>query len=236
MSSRRSLRDEAGLTLVELMVSISIGVVVLLGVFAMIDTTSRGSARINDRVAANQVARPALQRIMDRLHSGCVAPGVSPVLAGSDDDSLALVHHSGSEVNPTPVEVVVALDANRLTETSYPVSGGAAPDWTFATTPSSTYEILDRVSLAALGDPPTPVPVFQYYAYVDGVIPGTRLATPLSEEDAAQAVQVTVAFAVSPASTAVTPDPDAAQELTDSAILRFTPPSEDTTEANLPCE
>lgn len=237
MSRRVDPSDESGFSFPELTVGIAVGLVILFGAFAMIDASTRGSSRVTDRVVANQAARPAMLRILDRLHSGCVAPGTAPVLPGSSGDSISFVHQTGSGVNPTPTKKVIALSGGALTERTYPVTGGVAPDWTFSTTASSTQTILGKgVSHARLGEPPVEVPLFQYYEYVDGQIPGNSMSAPLDDVEASRAVQVTVSFAVSADPTSSVDDDYAASQLTDSAILRLTPPSNDTTEVNLPCE
>ena len=84
--------------------------------------------------------------LMDQLHSACVAPGVAPVLAGSTESSLSFLSRRGSAVSPTPDKRVVTPQRRAPSrESIYPATGGAAPSWTFAGTPSSTRELLTGV-------------------------------------------------------------------------------------------
>ena len=150
------MRDERGFTLVELLVSMMISVVVLLAIMAVVDVTTRGSARVASRVDADQRARVTLQRLFDELHSTCVAPNVLPVVASSngyqsDDNNLIFLEQSGSSVSPTPDEHVVTLANGTLTERIFPATGGTAPTWTFASTPSSTTQLLTGVGPASSG-------------------------------------------------------------------------------------
>lgn len=228
------MSTDRGFTLVELMVGMAIGLVVISAMLALIQVTTKDQARVTSRVAANQRARPVMTRVIDALHSGCVAPGVAPVLAGSTGSELRLVSESGSEVSPTPDKHVVTWTGSALTESIYPATGGAPPTWTFSGTASLTRELLSDVGQGAVGDPPSSVPVFQYFSYLGGEVSPTPLPTPLTAEHAAQTVRVTVSFATAPTSTPA-PDPEAPITLSDSATLRLEPASEDTSEVNLPC-
>jgi hypothetical protein len=170
-----------------------------------------------------------VQRIMDELHSTCVSPGVAPILAGSTGEAITFIHGTGSAVSPTPVKRTIALSGGILTDTTYAATGGDAPDWTFSTTPSSTYRLLERVS--TIGS----TPIFSYFAYENGQISASPLTTPLSATDAARAVKVDVSLAVSPSDSATSDEVGTPVELTNSALVRFSPSNEDTDQAGLPC-
>ena len=174
--------------------------------------------------------------MMDALHSGCVSQGVAPVLAGSGDSSMSFLSKSGSAVSPTPDKHVVTLSGGTLSESIYPATGGAAPNWTFGATPSSTRAAPDRRERRLRRQTrPSSVPLFRYYAYAGGEISATPLPTPLSAEDAATTVQVTVAFASSARQRRGVRRPRTPITLSDSATLRLEPASEDSSEVNLPC-
>jgi Tfp pilus assembly protein PilW len=229
MSGPSPIQDQRGVTMVEMLVGMLIGIIVLGGVVALVTTTARSSGRVSERVAVDQVARPMMLRIMDELHSTCISPGIAPILAGSTDSSISFIHQTGSAVSPVPVKRTIALSSGKLTDTVYSSTGGSAGTWTFSTTPSSTYRLLDRVAI--IGS----TPIFSYYAYVSGVISTTPLATPLSAADSARTVQVNVSFQVSPAASATSTETGTPVQLTNSALLRFSPSNEDTAQAGLPC-
>ncbi len=234
MSRERSIASERGITMVEMMVSVALGMIVILGIFALTEVAIRSSARTAARVDADQRARPVLQRLVDELHSTCIGPEAGPILAGSDENEIIFLHQTGSAVGPTPDRRVVTLTGSTLSESVYPSTGGEAPNWTFSPTPSSTRQLLTDVGPAALGDPPVLVPTFQYYAYDGGAVDPEPLDVPLTAERAPLTVQVTVAFSVAPRSTPV-PDDLAAVSVADSILVRFSPASEDPTKVNGPC-
>ncbi len=223
--------DERGITLVELLVGMVIGIAVLGAVVTLVTVTARSSGRITERVAADQTARPMVQRVMDALHSACIAPGLAPIRAGSDDNAITFIHGTGSAVAPTPAKRTIAWDpaTTNLTDTTYAVTGGVAPDWTFASTGTS-YRVLTRV-----GQVNASTPIFRYYAYANGSVPGTPLPVPLSAADAARAVQVTMSLSVSPANSGTSSESGAPVQITNNAFMRFSPSNEDTTQAGLPC-
>ncbi len=199
--------------------------IVILAILALIDVATRSSARIATRVEANQRARPVMQRLLDELHSTCIGPDVVPVVAGSTQTrDLIFLQQTGSAVSPTPDEHVVSLATGTLTEWVYPATGGTAPNWTFAATPSSTTRAAHRRrARRRCGEPAldrAPVPVLRLRR-------GRQLDRPrcrrrLSASDAARTVQVTVSFSVSPRSNPVN-DPHAAVSVSDSVVLRLSP-------------
>jgi type II secretory pathway pseudopilin PulG len=233
------MRGERGFTMVELLVATAASIVVLFGILALVDVTTRGSARVAARVEANQRARVTLQRLLDQLHTTCVAPNVLPVVAASngftsDDNTLIFLRQTGSAVSPTPDQYVVELENGTLTQRVYPATGGTAPSWTFSATPQSTTQLATDVGPARVGGGSATVPLFQYFAYQGAQLSTTPLPTPLSASDAARTVAVTVSFSLAPASNPAR-DQNAAVSVSDSVVLRLSPASEAATEVNPPC-
>jgi type II secretory pathway pseudopilin PulG len=234
------MRGERGFTLVELLVSTAMGIVVLVAIFTLVDVTTRGNARVISRVAADQIARPVMQRLVDELHSTCVAPNVLPIIASGNgyqtgDNTVIFLEQTGSPVSPTPDEHVVTLSGGTLTERVYPATGGSAPTWTFSGTPSSTRQLVTGVSAASVSG--STVPLFQYFAYAGAQLSPTPLPTPsgaLSAADAARTVAVTISFSVAPSSNGAR-DQSASVSVSDSVVMRLSPASEAATEVNPPC-
>lgn len=226
---RRRLRQEDGVTLMELLVGASIGVILSLALFAFLDTTSRSSEQTAARIDAAKLGRPAMATIVDRLHSTCVAPDVAPIRPGSTATRLDFVHQTGSAVTLTPMLRRIAWTRTqgtegRLTESIYPVVGGTAPDWTFASTPTQTRTMLEPVTEGT---------IFRYYVYgTNGSLTALPTNTALTTDDAAKVAQVSVSFEVP---SRVGEDEDGGTTFTDSALLRFTPPAADSGTENLPC-
>ena len=219
------MRDERGMTVAELVMGIPVFLIVFSVILMMTEVATHNQDRVAKRVAVNQSARPELSRLMDQLHSACVAPGVAPVLEGSTATELRFISKPGSAVSPVPDKRVVTLSGGTLNESVYPATGGSAPEWDYAGTPTSTRQLLTGVTAT---DPP----LFRYYEYSGGEVSTTPLQTPLSAEDAATTVQVSIYFTYS---TGAGTDPNAPITLSDAATLRLEPASEDTSEVNLPC-
>jgi hypothetical protein len=228
------MRSERGMTLVELLMAIPATIILLSVTLMLFEVTLRGQERVSARVVENQRGRPVMNNIMADLHSACVAPGIAPILEGSDGNNLIFISKSGSAVSPVPDKHVVTFSGGTLSESVYPAISGTAPDWEYSVTPSSTRQLLTGVSNATLGSPPVPVPVFQYFAYVGAQIPATGLTTPLGEDDAAKTVKVFISFDVAPESTPV-PQTGLPIGLSNSVVLRLEPASEDSSQVNLPC-
>ena len=232
----RSLKSERGVSIAELLIGMFTFLVVFTAILTMVQAAMHNQDRVAKRVYANQRARPVLTKLIDNLHSACVAPGIAPILEGSDGSSIRFLSLFGSSVSPTPDKRIVALSGSTLTEYLYRSTGGAPPDWDYPdpANPDATRQLLTGVGPGLVGDPPVSVPLFRYYAYVGGVVSPTPLAVPLTEANAAKTVQVDIAFSSSPGST-VTPEVSDRITLTDSTTLRLEPASEDSAEVNLPC-
>lgn len=228
------IRDESGFTLLELMAAAAIGLIVMMGAYAILDTSQRETTRIAERMNANQRARPALQSIMDQIRSSCVSSGVTPIKPGSTQSAVTFVHYTGPGVDPVPARVTISYENGKLIRRTYPANGGDAPNWTFSATPSTSVEIINGVKPATLGNPPSSTPFFRYFAHVNGVLSETPLPVPLSAADANRTTQVAVAFAVEPGTNS-TRDEKASLSVSNKATLLFTPASDDPTEAVRPC-
>jgi hypothetical protein len=189
---KRLRRDERGTTLAELLVGLGIGMVVMLGLTTLIVVTLHSSTRVSARVDATQRARLALTRVLDQLHSACLAPKVTPILEKSTGTELRFIHAVGAAVSPTPTLSIVSFNQGALSQTDYAWKEGSAPFWVFQTTPTKTTELMDQITTASASKP-----VFTYYASTGGGL-GTPLVTPLSAVDAIHTIHVTIAFKTAP--------------------------------------
>ncbi len=223
-------KDESGMTLIELLVATSAGVVVMFGVVMAVIVSLRETDRVASHVDANQRARTTMYKVIDELHSACVASQIAPVQSGSSGTSLNFIHQSGSAVSPTPVLSKISLSGTTLSQADYAATGGSAPTWTFPGTPTATRQLMTGVS------PISGNSIFSYYAYSGGQVSSTPLNVPLSSDSAAQTVQVSVAFKAAPTTTPIANDTNAAAAVQDSALLRFTPATFSTSANNLPCQ
>jgi hypothetical protein len=230
MRTVRPLSDETGTTLIEMVVTIAVGMIVFVALTTVIIVSLRETGRATARVDAVQRARTTLTRIVDELHSACIAPQIAPVREGSGENSLAFIHQTGSAVSPIPMLSTISLTAGTLSQTDQAWEKGATPaEWKFAA-PSPPRTLMTNVTPTA---PSTGV--FSYYAYTNGKISPTALPVPLISENAGRTVQVNIAFTVAPLSTPVK-DPSAAASVQNSAVFRLTPASFNSNVVNLPCQ
>ena len=229
MKRLRQLRDnQRGTTLVELVVGVAAGLTILAGLSILILATLNTTTRVSARVHATQDARIALTRVIDQLHSACIAPKVPPIRKDSSATELRFVHARGAAVMPTPTFTTITYSSGSLVQRDYEWKEGAAPFWSFKTTPNRTVVISDRV--APIGGKP----IFSYYGYLSGAVSTTPLTVPLSEVDAMNAIQVTVAFMTKPRKGR--PEDAAPARIQGSASLRLTASSYNPKAPSMPCQ
>jgi prepilin-type N-terminal cleavage/methylation domain-containing protein len=187
--------SEQGFTLIELLVGMSIGTIVMLAAFGLVDSGSAASKRVTDRVEATQIGRGAMEEVMQDLRSAvCVWQGGTTYLKPFADVSNAnqvtfyrqLYGPPSGATDPgktgtiAPQKVVLAVTGGKLVETVYP-PGGVGPlgtptpaPWNWATTPSTHV-------LASNDKPVSPgADYFTYYAYATGPAAPTGAPPPLS--------------------------------------------------------
>lgn len=192
MSPRELIRDQRGTTLTELLVGMAAGMVVLFALTTLVVVTLNSTTRVSARVDATQLARLSLNKVVDQLHSACIAPKAPPIRSGSTDTELRFVHATGAAAVPTPVLSVITFSGDTLIQSDYDWVEGAAPFWVFEETPSRTVQLAEGVVALASQ------PVFSYYGYAEGAVSTTPLPVPLSEYDASRTIHVTVAFKSDP--------------------------------------
>jgi prepilin-type N-terminal cleavage/methylation domain-containing protein len=230
------LHEQNGFTLVELVVAMAAGMIVATSLFTILDVSLRSTTRTFSRIDATQRARSAVDRIGNEMHSACVVNSVIPVISGSGSNSLSFWSQYGNGVALTPVKHTVVFDptAHTLTDSTYTVTGGSAPDWTTAATPTSSETVLTNV------DQSGSTPVFKYFSSsVTGQV--LQSPTPLSTTQVRDTTSVTFTLAVRPAGgsnedASLVPD-----TVTNSVSLRLSPipnagaPNQDTKDFQ-PCE
>jgi hypothetical protein len=210
------VRDERGVTLVELTVGMAAGMVVMFALTTMILATMHSSARVSARVDATRNARLTVTRITEQLRSSCIAPRIAPVQAGSTGTLLRFIHQEGSAPVLDPELSRIDLVGGTLTQYDYVKTGGSMPSWEFALTPASERQLATGLAPIA----PSPA-VFTYLAYASKAA-NEVLPTPLSAVNAARTVAVRVSFSAAPRSSTTVVDAGAAAQVRDTALLRLT--------------
>jgi type II secretory pathway pseudopilin PulG len=227
------IRDEGGFTLIELVVGIAVSLVTMSMVAVIVSAATHNQARVANRVAANQRIRPVLTRIIDELHSACVASRIAPVIGdgtvnGSTPTRITFLSKGGSQVTPLPDKHAIYLSGTTLKEDTYPGTGGVSPTWTFGT--PTTRTLLTGVSAPA-------GVLVQYYRFLNGALAlNAPLATPLSAANAALVAYVSLNLTANPTPTGgAGRDAKAPITLSDAADLRLQPASQVASQDNLPC-
>jgi Tfp pilus assembly protein PilW len=217
------IRPEDGFTLVELLVGIAISLLTMSVVAMMVVASAHNQARVTRRVEANQRVRPVLTRIIDELHSACVATRIAPVIGdntanGSSANRITFLSQAGDDVSPLPDKRVIYLSGTNLKEDLYPGTGGVSPTWTLLTGVSAPAGVM-----------------FKYYRFQNGALAiGTPLGVPLSAANSALTAYVSIAVTAAPTAGSAQ---DAKSPITfsDAADLRLQPASQIATQDNLPC-
>ena len=241
-----AVASQGGFTLVELLVSMSIGLIVMVAVSGFMIFTLRQTQRTFTSVDATRQARTAMATIENELHSACVN-GDAPIQAPSDANNINFLSYTGGAANPTPVWHVLSFSSGQLTDSVYPAVYTATTtghSWTMGTTRTSQTTLLTNVA-----QQPGSVPVFRYYAYTqaytsggnaywyvpDGnnITPGTSstvtnsaLSTPLTASLASTVVEVVVNLFVGPSGQNLTSSTltSSFDPITDAISLRLTTP------------
>jgi prepilin-type N-terminal cleavage/methylation domain-containing protein len=89
-ASARLLHEERGLTLIELLVSMTAGAVVVAGATLILVVALRQNVRVTDRAQADSNGRAVLNQVVDDLHSSCTGFGSSSVQAPSTTPTAPL--------------------------------------------------------------------------------------------------------------------------------------------------
>ena len=186
----RLRREESGFTLVELLVSCSIGTIVLLATFMMLDSSVVLTGKVTDRVDRTQRSRVAMEDITRKLRSQVCPAAGQPSIVSADDYSVRFYSFMGTRPYvPDIREISWDTNTNSIIEKKW-AGTGTAPSTTWAATPTTRTLITDVKPTFVSGSTGPRGPVFRYY------LPGaaTPLTTPLSATDGAATTKISLAF------------------------------------------
>jgi prepilin-type N-terminal cleavage/methylation domain-containing protein len=255
--SKELLRDQHAYTMVELLVAMALGTLVATAAFSFLQFSTSDVTRINERARLNQTGRVALERVMLRLHSACVAPSVAPIQPESTATKIRFVSEAGTTPAFATVhlhEIVYSSANNTLVEKTYtstgegPKSTTKGQEYSFSTTVASTTTLLTGVKESESEG--SKIPIFRYYRYYrEGDKPPPEHTTvPYGELDPSELkleelktetpniAKVAISFTLAPTGKeSATFKRDRPVPLEDSVVFRLAPSSELSTTTNLPC-
>jgi hypothetical protein len=205
MTSRlRTLRsDESGVTVIELLTAMTIGLVVLMAGFLLLDRATSASTEIADRQDAVQRGRIAMERLTRQLRSQvCLGDETEPITYGDGDQVVFYADLGAGSLNGDTVErrrlmYVAGTNGARIVQDIFR-GEGTYPDLTFSDTPTESDVLLSKAG--RLLDAGVERPFLRYYAFKEGGAPGDliQLPVPLSADDASRTVVVKIGFASVP--------------------------------------
>lgn len=215
---RARLGESDGMTLIELLVSVVIGMVVVMAAAGLMDASGRASAEVQDRVDAVQRGRVAMEQVSQRLRSQVCLNVSTPAVAYADSNEIRFYTDLG------PYSPTFAPQARRL---QY-VAGGTGQNgslvesvWdtvvlgttpaatstaTFGRTPDRTRTLIGDVTLArdiddfdGDGNKTELVPLFRYYRFtLNPATPNDELQSPLGAAEMQSVVKIGVTFDARP--------------------------------------
>ncbi len=192
----RRLSSERGMTLIEVIVAMTIGLVVLMAAFVLLDRTFVASGQVADRTDALQRGRQAMSLITRQLRSGvCIGVSNPPLVPGSNASSVSLYADlSDGSVNAKKRTLTFDSTASTITE-SVTDGVGTYPDLTFTGTPvtSTMLTKVDRIP-----DTSGPRDMFRYFQYQNGTTDGTlqQMSVPLTSTTVSRVAVIKVGFRV----------------------------------------
>jgi Tfp pilus assembly protein PilW len=191
---RRAACESGGFTVIELMVAASVGIIVLLVAFALLDASSQSYTRIDTRLDGTQRARRAMDWFERTIRSQACPDQSTPAVMEATPSSITLWTDFGG-TNFNPQQHKLELTSGKLIDSTltgtYPTQVISS-----ATTLATTIAKVD-----------TNTPIFRYYAFQPGVngaptLPSLQLNPQangmLSAADLRRIVKIEINFAALP--------------------------------------
>jgi Tfp pilus assembly protein PilW len=193
-------RSEAGMTLVEMVVGMMIGIIVLGAAYTILVAATPLAARTQDRVDAFRSGRLALDIMASELRSQVCLPGaVPPIIPTTSKDNEVWFYSNTGDDSALPQRRRIYLTGTAIREDMWQGQGNSTAV-TFPVLPTRTRTLISPVTLVS------GTPLFTYYGF-DSNLPAAvnqLLATPVSVADSEKVVQVDISF-VAGSSIAKTP-------------------------------
>jgi prepilin-type N-terminal cleavage/methylation domain-containing protein len=166
---RLHLNDERGFTLTELLVAMTVGTVLLLAAFMLLDRSFTASGEIADRTDSLQRGRLTMERLTQQLRSQvCLGEDNAPIVAGTGY-SVSFYADLSDGTRPIQLRTLTYDPTTRSITQSIVQGSGTYPDLTF-TSPATTTTLLSKVDPIMEGT--TERAPFRYYGFRAGAPAG----------------------------------------------------------------
>lgn len=254
----RRVCDERGFTLIELLVAMSMGLVISLALFSILQFSTRQTARVTDITQANQLGRGAMTRIVDELHSACISPSFTPILENSGEkaksgvsDLWFITAYSKEAVIPHAEKHDIQWNekTEKLIDYTYKSTNENWPNFTYSETASPVGGVLLASGIKKSEPGGKTVPIFQFYSYTTTSHSGTEaglstlstepLAEPLTSSTAPTAASVLIRFKAGPTENTTSLGrlgSNTSVELSNQITLSFSVPKSEAAAAAAPCQ
>lgn len=252
----RVAHDDQGFTLIEVLVATVTSIVVVFALFTILEISLHQTSQITDSVQAEQLGRSALTKVVDELHSACIAREFAPVQEKSSASELRFRTAYGESAAVEGAHAAEhhivwtgkAPGPGKLIDYTFRSSGGTAPNFIYEATetPKGGTLLGENIYEAEVvsGGKKVPVPIFQYEKYNTKSIGtaetplGTLLAVTPPEKgftsgEAATVAAVLVTFTSAPTNNNLTLF--RAAEFSNLVTFAFAAPASEATIADGPC-
>jgi len=168
-------RSESGFTLIELLVAISLGMVVMIALLTLIDSSGNARARLTDKTETVQRMRIGMDRIVRVLRTQICASTTAPPIISGDADAVTFYSDtsttgSNGAFRPRKVALYYSSAAGgSVVQDTYLPTNTSSP-WTYDASPTTRRTLIDHVEGGSGGSS-----IFKYYAFSDLANPITNL-------------------------------------------------------------
>jgi prepilin-type N-terminal cleavage/methylation domain-containing protein len=222
------LREERGMTLMEVLAAMTVGLVVLGAIFGLMESSLRMNSSVMAKTDAMQRGRLAMDQVTQQLRSQVCLDYDNPAVVEGDANSVTFYADFGdSGGTEAPVKQRLEYDqaTGRIRTLTYTSSANPATAGSYTETPSAANLVLEDAALEQQGE--ATVPFLAYYAYEQvgdppRPTPTMRLQPPLDDAEAARVARIDVTFVSHPTGAR---DNRGAVHLTDQVSMRHADPN-----------
>jgi prepilin-type N-terminal cleavage/methylation domain-containing protein len=154
------LRSESGFTLIEMLAAMTIGMIVLLAAFDLMDNSLAVSGQVSARTDASQRGRGAIDEMTRALRSQVCVNGGAPVSSAGDNQVTFTFDLSNGSTPPQRTQLTYSPATRTISQGTWDGSG-TEPTLTFPGAPRGDTLLTDV-------DPEPSKPIFSYWALRPG--------------------------------------------------------------------